>query len=108
MDFPGLLSRFAKAVAANDGAGLASLFTEDGVYDDGFFGEYKGRKAIAGMLQHFHETGSNFRWDFFDPLERRAAPATRATVSAMPPACRARKESRWCSRASASSSSVTG
>ena len=68
MDFPDLLSRFAKAVAANDGAGLASLFAEDGVYDDGFFGEYKGRKAIADMLQHFHETGSNFRWDFLDPL----------------------------------------
>ena len=68
MDFPELLSRFTKAVAANDGAGLASLFAEDGVYDDGFFGEYKGRKAIAGMLQHFHETGSNYRWDFFDPL----------------------------------------
>lgn len=68
MDFPGLLSRFAKAVAANDGTGLASLFTEDGVYDDGFFGEYKGRRAIADMLQHFHETGSNFRWDFFDAL----------------------------------------
>ena len=59
---------FGKAVAANDGAGLASLFTEDGVYDDGFFGEYKGRTAIAGMLAHFHETGSNFRWDFFDAL----------------------------------------
>lgn len=68
MDFPDVLSRFAKAVAANDGAGLASLFTEDGVYDDGFFGEYKGRKAIADMLAHFHETGSNFRWDFLDPL----------------------------------------
>ncbi len=68
MDFPDLLSRFAKAVAANDGAGLAALFTEDGVYDDGFFGEYKGRKAIADMLQHFHDTGSNFRWDFLDPM----------------------------------------
>ena len=68
MDFPDLLSRFAKAVAANDGADLAALFTEDGVYDDGFFGEYKGRKAIADMLQHFHDTGSNFRWDFLDPM----------------------------------------
>ena len=67
-DFPDLLSRFARAVAANDGAGFSALFTEDGVYDDGFFGEYKGRKAIADMLQHFHDTGSNYRWDFFDPL----------------------------------------
>ena len=67
-DFTDLLSRFAKAVAANDGAGFAALFTEDGVYDDGFFGEYKGRKAIIEMLQHFHDTGSNYRWDFFDAL----------------------------------------
>ena len=67
-DFPGLLARFARAVAANDGAGFAALFTADGVYDDGFFGEYQGRKAIAEMLQHFHDTGSNYRWDFFDPL----------------------------------------
>ena len=67
-DFTDLLSRFAKAVAANDGAGFAALFTEDGVYDDGFFGEYKGRKAIVEMLQHFHDTGSNYRWDFFDAL----------------------------------------
>jgi hypothetical protein len=67
-DFADLLSRFAKAVAVNDGPTFSALFTEDGVYDDGFFGEYKGRKAIAEMLQHFHDTGSNYRWDFFDPL----------------------------------------
>ena len=67
-EFTDLLSRFAGAVAANDGAGFAALFTEDGVYDDGFFGEYKGRNAIIEMLQHFHDTGSNYRWDFFDAL----------------------------------------
>jgi len=67
-DFPDLLSRFASVAAANDGAGFSALFTEDGTYDDGFFGEYNGRKAIAEMLQHFHDTGSNYRWDFFDPL----------------------------------------
>src|SRR4051812_6849110 len=68
LEFPDLLSRFARAVVANDGATFAALFTEDGVYDDGFFGEYTGRKAIAEMLQHFHDTGSHYRWDFFDPL----------------------------------------
>ena len=67
-DFTDLLSRFAAAVAANDGAGFSALFTEDGVYDDGFFGEYKGRSAIVEMLQHFHDTGTNYRWDFFDAL----------------------------------------
>ena len=68
VDFSDLLSHFAKAVAANDGAGFSALFTEDGTYDDGFFGEYKGRRAIAEMLQHVHDTGSNYRWDFLDPL----------------------------------------
>jgi ketosteroid isomerase-like protein len=67
-DFTNMLSRFAAAVAANDGKGLAALFTEDGVYDDGFFGEYAGREAIAKMLQHFHDTATDFRWDFFDAL----------------------------------------
>lgn len=67
-DFAELLSRFAQAVAANDGATFSALFTADGIYDDGFFGEYQGRRAIAEMLRHFHDTGSNYRWDFFDPL----------------------------------------
>jgi hypothetical protein len=67
-EFENMLSRFAAAVAGNDGKGLAALFATDGVYDDGFFGEYAGREAIARMLQHFHDTGTNFRWDFFDVL----------------------------------------
>jgi hypothetical protein len=67
-DFENLLSRFGAAVAANDGKTLVALFGSDGVYDDGFFGEFAGREAIAGMLQHFHETGMNLRWDFFDAI----------------------------------------
>jgi hypothetical protein len=67
-DFPALLSRFAAAVVANDGATFAALFAEDGVYVDGFYGENKGRAAIIKMLQHFHDTASNYRWDFFDPM----------------------------------------
>jgi hypothetical protein len=68
VDFGKLLERFATAVEENDGAGLAALFTPDGVYDDGFFGEYAGAEAITGMLQHFHATGANYHWDFFDSL----------------------------------------
>jgi len=68
VDFPNLLQRFAAAVVANDGAGLAALFTADGVYEDGFFGAHQGPDAIARMLARFHETGTNYRWDFFDPL----------------------------------------
>ena len=67
-DFPRTLERFAAAVEVNDGAGLAALFTEDGVYEDGFFGAYAGQAAIAAMVAHFHKTGSHFGWEFFDPL----------------------------------------
>jgi hypothetical protein len=44
------------------------LFTEDGVYADEFFGAHRGRDAIAAMLRRFHDTGSDYRWDFFDPV----------------------------------------
>jgi hypothetical protein len=66
--FADLLAAFTKAIAANDGAGLGALFTEDGVYEDEFFGAHRGREAIASMLQRFHDTGSDYRWDFFDPV----------------------------------------
>jgi hypothetical protein len=67
-EFATMLGRFTAAVHANDGKAFAALFTEDGVYDDGFYGAHQGRAAIAGMLQHFHDTGTNYRWDFLDPL----------------------------------------
>jgi ketosteroid isomerase-like protein len=66
--FTDLLAAFTQAVVANDGAGLAALFTEDGIYADEFFGAHRGRAAIAAMLQRFHDTGSDYRWDFFEPV----------------------------------------
>lgn len=66
--FQVLLDRFAACVAANDGAGLAALFTPDGVYDDYFFGSHAGRPAIAEMLARFHEGGEQYRWEFYEPL----------------------------------------
>jgi ketosteroid isomerase-like protein len=66
--FAGVLHRFAAAVTANDGAGLGALFTPDGVYVDEFFGAHRGREAIAAMLQRFHDTGRDYRWDFLDPV----------------------------------------
>ena len=67
-NFPDMLQRFAAAVEANDGAGLAALFADDGVYEDGFFGAFAGSAAIAKMVAHFHETAEDFRWEFFDPV----------------------------------------
>src|SRR5690348_16093789 len=68
LTFRGLLTAFAAAVEANDGDRLASLFTEDGTYEDGFFGVHTGRPAIATMLQRFHDTGRAYLWEFLDPL----------------------------------------
>ena len=68
MTFPDLLDAFAAAVAANNGERLALLFTEDGTYEDGFFGAHIGRPAIAAMLQHFHDTGRDYFWEFLDPV----------------------------------------
>jgi hypothetical protein len=66
--FAKLLTAFADAVQANDSRRLAMLFSPDGIYEDGFFGAHTGRAAIAAMLQRFHETGTNYLWEFFDPV----------------------------------------
>jgi hypothetical protein len=66
--FAQLLQRFAATVVANDGAALGALFVPDGVYVDELFGAHHGRAAIAGMLQRFHDTGGDYRWDFVDPV----------------------------------------
>jgi hypothetical protein len=66
--FAALLTTFVEAVQANDGQTLAALFMPDGVYEDGFFGSHAGRRAIAEMLQRFHDTGSDYLWEFVDPV----------------------------------------
>jgi len=66
--FADLLAAFTQAIVANDGAGLGALFAEGGIYADEFFGAHRGRAAIAAMLQRFHDTGSDYRWDFFGPV----------------------------------------
>jgi hypothetical protein len=63
LTFASLLTTLAAAVAANDGEQLASLFTEDGTYEDGFFGAYTSRRKIAAMLQRFHDTGRDYLWE---------------------------------------------
>jgi limonene-1,2-epoxide hydrolase len=66
--FATLLKEFAAAGTANDGARFAALFTETATYDDNFFGLHRGRRAIAAMLQRFHDTGENYRWEFHEPI----------------------------------------
>lgn len=64
--FAALMEDFTAAGCANDGARFAGLFTEDGTYEDDFFGLFRGRAEIAAMLQRFHDTGDDYRWDFRD------------------------------------------
>jgi len=66
--FADLLNAFTTAGVANDGAGFAALFSEDATYDDNFFGLHRGRAEIAAMLQRFHDTGEDYRWEFHEPV----------------------------------------
>ena len=66
--FNALLAEFAAAGVVNDGARFAALFSEDATYDDNFFGLHRGRAEIAAMLQRFHDTGENYRWEFQEPV----------------------------------------
>lgn len=69
MSFAELLKTFTTAIEAGDGPALASCFTEDGVYDDVFYGAFQGRDAIRDLLEnYFHRDGENFLWDMLDPI----------------------------------------
>ena len=67
--FKDVVARFTNAVESNDGKALAALFTEDGVYSDGFYGEFIGQEAIAVMLRdHFWGNAEGFRWEMSNLL----------------------------------------
>ena len=69
METSDLLKTFTSAVEHRDGKGFASLFTEDGVYHDVFYGAFKGREKIAEMIDDwFHRTARDFRWEMFRPV----------------------------------------
>lgn len=46
-----LLARYGPLADAGDCAGAAGLWTQDGVYEVGGFGEYRGRAAIRALLE---------------------------------------------------------
>jgi ketosteroid isomerase-like protein len=64
-----MLRTFCDAVEARDGATFATLFTEDGVYHDIFYGAFEGRKKIAELIDDwFYRTAEDFRWVMHDPV----------------------------------------
>ena len=69
MDVIALLRAFCDAVERRDGAGFASLFSEDGVYHDAFYGAFVGRAKIAELIDDwFYRTAYDFRWDMHKPV----------------------------------------
>ncbi len=69
MDVTAMLRAFCGAVEGKNGAALAALFTEDGVYHDLFYGAFEGRARIAELIDDwFYRTATDFRWDMHDPV----------------------------------------
>lgn len=69
VDFEAVLGDFTAAVEAGDAKALAALFTPEGSYHDGFYGESVGRDGIARMLEEdFWGHAEGFRWQMFDPV----------------------------------------
>jgi limonene-1,2-epoxide hydrolase len=69
MEATELLRAFCDAVEQRRGTAFASLFTEDGVYHDVFYGAFEGREKIAAMIDDwFYRTATDFRWDMHQPL----------------------------------------
>ncbi len=64
-----MLKEFCRSVEQRDGKSFATLFTEDGVYHDVFYGAFEGRTKIAHMIDEvFYKTAKDFRWDMHDPV----------------------------------------
>jgi hypothetical protein len=71
-DFKTLINTMAQAACVGDGNATAACFTENGVYNDCFYGSFKGA-AIAGMIEnYFHRDAENFIWDMHDPVDNGA------------------------------------
>ena len=69
MDCTTLLTRFCRAVEQRQGAALAALFTEDGVYLDVFYGSFAGRAKVAELIDDwFYRDATDFRWDMLNPV----------------------------------------
>jgi hypothetical protein len=65
--FGALLARMTQAICRGDGAAAADCFVPDGTYNDGFYGEFRGRGAIREMIEgFFHRDARDFVWRLED------------------------------------------
>lgn len=67
--FRALIERMTQAICRGDGTAAAACFAADGIYHDGFYGEFRGRAAIRDMVEnHFHANACDFTWKLSDAL----------------------------------------
>jgi len=67
--FRALLERMTQAICRGEGAAAAACFIPEGIYHDGFYGEFRGREAIRAMVEnHFHANARDFSWTLSDAL----------------------------------------
>jgi ketosteroid isomerase-like protein len=67
--FRSLIERMAQAICRGDGVAASACFVPDGIYRDGFYGEFRGRDAIRDMVEkHFHANARDFTWQMSDTL----------------------------------------
>jgi hypothetical protein len=67
--FRALIERMTQAICRGDSAAAADCFIREGVYHDGFYGEFRGREAIRNMVEkHFHGNARDFSWRLSDAL----------------------------------------
>ncbi len=67
--FRALIERMTQAICRGDGAAAAACFIPEGIYHDGFYGEFRGREAIRAMVEnHFHANARDFSWTLSDAL----------------------------------------
>ena len=68
-EFRALIGRMTQAICRGDGAVAAACFVTDGIYHDGFYGEFRGREAIRDMVENrFHANACEFSWTLSDAL----------------------------------------
>ena len=69
MRFGALIRKMTDAACNGDGRRVATCFMEDGIYDDVFYGIFKGHNRIEEMINgYFHRDACNFLWDIHNPV----------------------------------------
>jgi len=69
MEFYELITKLTQSVCQGNSRAVADCFCDDGIYDDVFYGEFRGRKNIEDLIDnYFYRDATDFRWDIHDPV----------------------------------------